>query len=143
MRCIRTISLFTILVSLPFTAMGEDTEGPEAPETSNETLTLDEAQELAIRHHPGVRNLDESIYQADMLVRQAWSALLPSLRAGASITRNEDEVALQFPDFSAFNPADPTAALPTSEMVIQERCKTQLQAPTMWPVRCQSMKTAC
>jgi len=100
-------------------ASADDLEGPRAPKPR--VVTLAEAQRIAAMSSPQSKNLDEVVYQADMDIRRAWSMLLPHLSARGSVTRNQREVALEFPDFSAFDPADPTAPLPTSETVIQEK----------------------
>jgi len=114
-----TTTLLLALVAALVEAAAGELEGPAAP--PDKIVTLAEAQELAARRSPSARNLDELVYQADMDIRRAWAMLLPHLSAKGSVTRNKDEVALQFPDFSAFDPADPTAPLPTSQTVIQEK----------------------
>jgi outer membrane protein TolC len=115
----KTGVLLLTLVMAAAEAKGGELEGPSAP--APQVITLAEAQQLAVRRNPGSKNLGELVYQADMRIRGAWSLLLPHLSANGSVTRNQREVALEFPDFSAFDPADPTAPLPTSETVIQEQ----------------------
>lgn len=100
-------------------ASAEQPEGPRAP--APRVVTLAEAQQVAASHNPGARNLEELVFQADMEIRRAWSALLPQLGARGSVTRNQREVTLEFPDFSAFDPTNPAAPLPTTETVIQEK----------------------
>ncbi len=68
--------------------------GPSLPAR---TITLEEAQEMALRTHPSFRNLDEVLYQADLGIYQAWTMLLPNLSANASITRNQREITVPLP----------------------------------------------
>ena len=91
-------------------------EAPLVTETGP-VITLDDAHRMAIRHHPGYRNVNESIEQADALICSAWSMLLPTLRAGASVIRNENEVSMAFPQFDSTT----GAVVGMDDMIIQEK----------------------
>lgn len=96
---------------------------PAAPAAPPRVITLAEAQEMAAARSYDMKNIDESIVQADTMIGTAWSMLLPSLDASASITRNQREVAMQFPDFSTMtiDPATGDVAMEMTDMVFQEK----------------------
>jgi outer membrane protein TolC len=96
-------------------------EATEPPRPAARLLTLAEAQEMAARRNPSLKNVGELVYQADTTIRFAWSMLLPNVNARGSLVLNEDEISLDFPDFSQFDPTNPGAPMPTESMVIQEK----------------------
>jgi outer membrane protein TolC len=121
-----SVSIVAALASR--TALAEETsptpEGPVAtPAARARVVTLAEAQEMAAANNYDMRNIDESIVQADTMIGTAWSMLLPSLDASASITRNQREVTMQFPDFSTMtiDPATGAVAMEMTDMVLQEK----------------------
>ncbi len=67
-----------------------------------ETLTLGRAYELALSRNPDLAAQHESVVQADLARKRARSALLPTLIAQGTYTRNQNEVQL---DPKIFNPA--------------------------------------
>lgn len=88
---------------------------------STPVITLEDAHRMALAHYPKVKNIDESVALAETQIQQAFSMVLPTLSASASVIRSSDEASLNIPDFSAFNPSNPTAPLPMAQMVIQEK----------------------
>jgi outer membrane protein TolC len=122
----------TIALALALSALGAALpspaqEGPAAPAPDARpgvrVLTLAEAQEMAARRCYSMRNIDETIVQADAMIGAAWSMLLPNLTATGSITRNKDRIAMAFPDFSTMS-IDPTTgavAMDMTEIVFQEK----------------------
>ncbi len=90
------------------------------------TLSLGQAHKMALAHNYNIKNLQETIRQADILIWQAWSILLPNLSMNGSVTRNEKELAMMTPDLS--DPAALTAmlsgsgdSLPMTKIVMQEK----------------------
>jgi heterocyst glycolipid deposition protein len=120
MKCFAMTSTFLLclLLTIPG-AQANELEGPTVPFRG--TVTLADAQQLAMEKNPQMDNLDELIRQADLGLRRAWTTLLPNVSARGSATRNQREIALEFPDFSAFDPTNPAAPLPTGETVLQEQ----------------------
>jgi outer membrane protein TolC len=99
-------------------------EGPGAPVAPRvRIVTLAQAQEMVAARSYLVRNIEETIVQADAMIGTAWSMLLPSIDANASITRNQREIAMQFPDWStmAIDPATGELSMELQDMVIQEK----------------------
>ncbi len=81
-------TIFITCVMIP-AASAEETVLPE--------LTLVDAITLAMEQSPNLKNVDESIRQAEILIGQARSILLPSLQAYGAMTRYDKEIALEFP----------------------------------------------
>jgi outer membrane protein len=95
---LRQILLSLLLASGVAPSLRAEETAPEGPKPAPERIvTIEEAQERAVAANPNFRNLDETIYQADMAIYQAWSMLLPNLTADGSITRNQRKVAVDFP----------------------------------------------
>jgi outer membrane protein TolC len=115
---ITAMTLAACVLTVSAGAAAVELEGPSAP--AKRSISLAETQQLAARRNPSMKDANERVYQADMMIYRAWSMLLPHLSANGSIVRNQDEIALAFPDFSAFDPADPAAEIPMDEVVIQE-----------------------
>lgn len=59
-----------------------------------EILTLENAQALALKNNPAVKNVEESIYQAEALIIQAWAILLPNIAANAGAFKMDQGAAL-------------------------------------------------
>jgi len=70
-----------------------------AQETGATIIPLDRALRLAKEHHPGLKAAAEGVRQAEILRWRAWAILLPYVFVDGSITRNDKEVGLAFPDF--------------------------------------------
>ncbi len=113
-RLITTVALAALCAALPAAAE----ELPAA-----RVLTLQEAQEMAAKRSYAMRNIDESIVQADTMIGTAWSMLLPSLTGTASITRNKDEIKMAFPDWATMNidPGTGAVTMDMTNMVLQEK----------------------
>jgi len=60
---------------------------------------LEQAEALALEHHPSLKELEENIKQADLLINRAWAILLPRLSLSAQLTRNDQEISFDMPDF--------------------------------------------
>ena len=56
---------------------------------SGETLTLQQAVDLALEHHPSLRAAEANIRAASGSLTQARAAYFPSLTASGSVTRND------------------------------------------------------
>lgn len=56
---------------------------------SGETLTLQQAVDLALEHHPSLRAAEANIRAASGSLTQARAAYFPSLSASGSVTRND------------------------------------------------------
>jgi outer membrane protein TolC len=97
MRLYPIVPMLLVVVSFtpPLGAGEAEPVGPEAKPVR--IITLKEAQEMAVQNHTSFRNLDETLYQADMGIYQAWTMLLPNLSANASVTRNQREVSVSLP----------------------------------------------
>jgi len=91
-------------------------EGPQNP-----TISLKQAHRMAALNNPNFKNIGVAMKEAETLTSSAWTVLLPQINANGAIVRNEKEIAMSFPDFSEFNPANPAAELPSQEVVMQEK----------------------
>ncbi len=112
MKTIRaTIMVATVFLAVTLAANAREVDGPATPKVK--TITLKQSQEMAARNNPNLKNVGEMVYQADKVINSAWSMLLPNLSAKGNIIRNQQEIALDFPD--------PTNPGTMSEMVIQEK----------------------
>lgn len=83
-----TLLVLTLLAAAPVGA------------TERSTLSLAQAHDLALRHNPTMKNLDEVVYQAELVRYRVAAILLPNLSANGSITRNDQEIEFGFPDFN-------------------------------------------
>ncbi|MCP4678898.1 MAG: TolC family protein [Deltaproteobacteria bacterium] len=124
MKTAQTIALVATMIFFAQAVSADEVEGPAAPKVK--TITLKQAREMAARNNPTLKNVGETVYQADKVINSAWSMLLPNLSAKGNIIRNQQEVALDFPDFSQVNLADlmdpdPDATIPTQRTTIQEK----------------------
>jgi outer membrane protein TolC len=113
------LSLAAACAALPAFAQ----ESPAAASSKVRGITLAEAQEMAAKQSYTMRNIDETIVQADTMIGAAWSMLLPNLSASASITRNKDEIAMAFPDWSTMtiDPASGAVDMEMTDMILQEK----------------------
>jgi len=84
----------------------------------NRNITLNEAQNMALRNNPNLRNVGEVMYQADLLIYKAWAILLPNLSMDGSITRNNSETKMSIPDFENIDPD--TGEMPMNEIIMQD-----------------------
>ena len=88
------------------------------------SVSLEQAQRLALEHNPSMKNIGESIYQAEVIIYKAWSILLPNLNANAAITLNKDEIKMQSPDLSDTTALAAalagTGEMPMNETIMQE-----------------------
>ncbi len=73
----------------------------EAPAPSRRVLTLAEVLQSARERNTDLVVLQEQVAQANAQVGRAWGALMPSLNASATYTRNAVEAALPLADPSA------------------------------------------
>ncbi len=90
-----------------------------AENAEGDVVTLEQAQRLALERNPSMKNIGETVYQANVLIYRAWAILLPNLSASGSITRNSSEAVLAFPDFEA--QPDANGDLPMIETVMMEK----------------------
>jgi len=87
-------------------------------QAQNRSITLREAQNMALRNNPNLRNVGEVMYQADLMIYKAWAILLPNLSMDGSVTRNNSETTMAFPDFANMDPN--TGEMPMNEIVMQD-----------------------
>lgn len=81
MRAPRAVGLlWAILLTTVGVACGQSVE---------ETLTLQQAIDLAVEHHPSLRAAEANIRSASGSLTQARSAYFPSLSVSGSVTRND------------------------------------------------------
>lgn len=121
---VKTIVLFALAAaSVAMPLLAQEAVGPRR--AAPRVITLAEARRMAIETHPEVRSIDESVTQADLTVRRAWSVLLPRVSASGKVVLNQHEAALEVPDFATFDIANPSA-METEEMVIQEKWSRQV-----------------
>lgn len=76
----------------------EISEPSPPPASATLQLNLEQAQRMAVRNNQNIKNIDEVIYQADVLILSAWSMLLPNISANGAISRNNQEIAVDFPN---------------------------------------------
>ncbi len=119
MRYSKAITVLALVISITIATRASAQEGPEAPPVRQ--ITLEQALELTAASNPGYQNIGEAVSQADTLISSAWTMLLPKVTATGSIVRNQDEIVMEMPDFSAFDPTAPDAPLPTGQITIQEK----------------------
>ncbi len=129
MKTTLTILSATLFVVCALDARAEDNKeaGPSAPPV--QTISLAEAQDMATKNNPSLRNMDELVYLADTTINTAWSMLLPNLSANGAVIRHQREIKVGFPDFSTMQPSDPSGFLRpedfgtmgVSEITMQEK----------------------
>jgi outer membrane protein, multidrug efflux system len=104
---------------------------------SGPLISLERAQQLARKNNPSFRNLDEQIYQSEVLIKSAWAMLLPTVSATAQLIRNRSESSMAFPAFAS--PAfkqwvnDDTGSVPFpmgDEIVIQKKWQSSIGLTT-------------
>lgn len=66
---------------------------------AKETVTLTEAHTLALHHNHDLKNLNETLKQAEITIQRACAILLPNISLTGTITRNDEAIA------NPFNPA--------------------------------------
>ncbi len=64
-------------------------QGIALAQSSGESLTLQQAIDLAVEHHPALRAAEANIRSASGSLTQAKSAYFPSLSVSGSVTRND------------------------------------------------------
>ncbi|MDJ0764520.1 MAG: TolC family protein [Myxococcota bacterium] len=119
MRIFNPTSMPIAAVILSLSLHAWATEAPQSMPLT--TVSLEEAHKMAARNNPTFENIGEQVNRADAAILSAWSMLLPRVSATGSIVRNEQEITMTMPDFSAFDPADPGAPLPSEEIIMQEK----------------------
>ncbi|MCP4678365.1 MAG: TolC family protein [Deltaproteobacteria bacterium] len=125
MKTIRaTIVVAAVLLAVSLAANVKEVASPATPKVK--IITLKQSQEMAARNNPSLKNVGETVYQADKVINSAWSMLLPNLSAKGNLIRNQKEIALDFPDPSAMDPSDTDPPdtdepIPTQRTVIQEK----------------------
>jgi len=60
---------------------------------AQETIDLKEAHTQALRYNHDLKNLQETMQQAEISIQRAWSILLPSVSLSGTITRNDEAIA--------------------------------------------------
>ncbi len=101
----------------------------EAPSSSREVLTLEDALESARAHNPDLGAMQARVDAAATAVRKAWSGYLPRVSLGGGWTRNSTEAALAFPDFAAgFSIAPDGSLVPNAMLDLEIQKKNQLAA---------------
>ncbi len=91
---------------------------------SGPLISLERAQQLARKNNPSFRNLDEQIYQSEVLIKSAWAMLLPTVSATAQLIRNRKEASMALPDFQDpnFGPALlGTAPIPMGDKIVMQK----------------------
>lgn len=102
---VRALASALILSALVSPALAQGSLAEPAPslllpaEGQAEVLTLAQARALALAHHPQIKAQAEAVTQAEVLRWRAWAILLPRVFLEGSITRNDKEMSLEFPDF--------------------------------------------
>ena len=76
-------------------------------------VTLQRAHELAIENNPDLKAVGERVRQAELMRWRAWAIVLPTIFVDGAVTRNDQEIPFEIPNFE-----DPNA--PPEKMVIQE-----------------------
>ena len=71
--------------------------GPAVSRASERTLTLDQAEAMAVEHNRQIRLAEESLVRAQAGVTAARATLLPSLSASGSYTRNIEKPVMFLP----------------------------------------------
>jgi outer membrane protein TolC len=69
----------------------------QGPADDLETITLEQAHQLALRNHPTLKNIRETVVQAELLRWRAWALLLPNLSVKGTVTRADKEIAVPLP----------------------------------------------
>ncbi len=88
----RSAVLF-VLLSLVFgTAVLPAEEQANPPAKPAKTISLTEAQQLAITQNPSIKTIRERVHQANVNISKAWTMLAPSVDATGSVTRNQFEI---------------------------------------------------
>jgi multidrug efflux system outer membrane protein len=106
-------ALLFVLLSLVFGAAVSQAEEPVVPPAEpTRTITLADAQKIALAQNPSVSTIRERVRQADVNISKAWTMLAPSLDANASLIRNQYEIGFDMP-----NPSNPALM---DEVLIQE-----------------------
>ncbi len=105
---------------------------------SNETrkvpvLTLAQAHDLAIQNHPGLKDVGESIRQAEIMRFRAWGILMPRLDADGTITRNDKEISFEMQDIGGMIEAAVAEALGNQPPAVGEGTSAVLQG--LWGQR--------
>ena len=68
-----------------------------AQEANVREVDLDTAHRMALAQNHDMKNIAETVKQAEILVYKAWTILMPNLIASGSVTVNEEEVTMQIP----------------------------------------------
>ncbi len=123
---VRFLLVFTCLLFLPFEVLAQE-EGPEVRGPVLQKVTLDEAVEMAAQNNPSFMNIDEVIYQADAMIQGAWAMLLPNARAQGSITRNQREIMVGFPNFGTLQASDPSGFISGQDFANMEVMEIPIQ----------------
>jgi multidrug efflux system outer membrane protein len=82
-----------VLFSLVFGAAvlhAEELANPPAKPVK--TISLTDAQQLAITQNPNIKTIGERVQQANVNISKAWTMLAPSVDATGSVTRNQFEI---------------------------------------------------
>ncbi len=80
---------FAMAWLLPGVLAAQQAEGRE--------VDLETAHRMALAQNHDMKNIVETVKQAEILVYKAWTILMPNLIGSGSVTVNEDEVAMQMP----------------------------------------------
>ncbi len=114
------IACFAILLNNASLQADESVGGPKK---NVRTITLAEAQKMAAKRNPGMKNVNETVRQADLTIWKAWTMLGPSLKGTGSVTRNKEEIA--FPAIIPIDTGTPGLyQIEAMEVVIQEEWGT-------------------
>jgi outer membrane protein, multidrug efflux system len=95
------IVLALVLAPLPVRAQEAPAPEPEvlpAPATPRPegTLTLEEAQRIALERSPTVQSIALELDRSDALIREAWAAMLPSLGANLQYVMADQPTVVSF-----------------------------------------------
>ena len=117
--CKRLFNLIFVLLLfvLPVKSYGDN--NGELDKTT--VLTLKKAQKLALKNNPDIKNMNEVFYQAEVLIQKAWAILLPNINTNGSVTRNDKEISMSFPDLSDPNAMASFPNVPMLDTIIQEK----------------------
>jgi outer membrane protein TolC len=74
---------------------------PPAARAEDRLLTLERAYALALRYHPSLKLLQERVRQAEAARYKAWSLLKPTASLQGTYTFYDQEISLDFPDFTS------------------------------------------
>ncbi|MFT3917586.1 MAG: TolC family protein [Anaeromyxobacteraceae bacterium] len=97
-----------------------------------EELPLADALTELERANPGLAQARARADEADAVVRQAWSPLLPNLSAQGTWLKNSDDAALQLPALIAPPAGREVVLQPDHSLTVQGQARLALLAPSAW-----------